>query len=346
MNVGLIGCGFIGRKHLEAVEHSSDLQLTAVCDVSDEAMRAIVERYQSNHPDAQVNAYRHYADLLVDKAVDIVVVATLSGLHGRIAKEAIIQGKHVIAEKPMAMSVQEAREMNRLSRMFGVKLAVCHQKRFYSHLRELKQLLLDGGIGQILHADMTIRMNRDDAYYAQAAWRGSWAMDGGVLMNQAIHNIDLLFWLAGKPRSATGVIGRLLRPIEAEDTASAVAETESGGIVQVHATVCAARGYTEERLRLLGSRGMIELVGKQLDRIAQWHVPGYEQPAWTVEGGDYASLYADLVQAVVTNREPFVSGEEGIAALEWILAVYRSAKERRVIDLPLEQFSTMEMMES
>ncbi|GIQ68513.1 gfo/Idh/MocA family oxidoreductase [Xylanibacillus composti] len=346
MNVGLIGCGFIGRKHLEAVMDSSDLQLAAVCDVSDEAMKAVVERYQSFFPAARVNAYRKYAELLVDSNVDIVVVSTLSGLHGRIAKEALIQGKHVVVEKPMALSVQEAREMNRLSRMFGGKLAVCHQKRFYPHLQELKRLLSSGGIGQIIHAEMTLRINRDDAYYAQAPWRGSWEMDGGVLMNQAIHNIDLLYWFAGKPRSAAGAIGRLLRPIEAEDTASAVAETEPGGIVQVHATVCAARGHTEERLRLLGSKGTIELTGKQLAEITDWCVPGVELPDWKPADDGYAALYADLVQAVQTNREPLVNGEEGMIALEWILAVYRAAKERRTIDLPLEQFSTMEMMES
>lgn len=346
MNVGLVGCGFIGRKHLEAVIQSSDLQLAAVCDVSDEAMETVVERYQSFYPEARVNAYRKYADLLIDNHVDIVVVAVLSGLHGRIAKEALIQGKHVIVEKPMALSVQEAREMNRLSRMFGGKLAICHQKRFYPHLRELKQLLTSGGIGQVLIADMSIQINREDAYYAQAPWRGSWKMDGGVLMNQAIHNIDLLFWLAGKPRSATGVIGRLLRPMEAEDTASAVAETEPGGLVQVHATVCAARGHTVERLRLLGSKGAITLAGKQLANIVDWHVPGMEPPQWTIPEEGYAELYTDMVQAIQMNREPFVSGEEGIIALEWILAVYRSAKERRTVDLPLEQFSTMEMMGS
>jgi UDP-N-acetyl-2-amino-2-deoxyglucuronate dehydrogenase len=345
LNIGIIGCGFIAAKHLQALIKDSTFKLRAVSDVVPERMQQFIESYQNEtkQSDSSIAAYDSYQTLLKDPDVEVVVITTISGLHGQMAKEALQHGKHVIVEKPMALSIADAREMIQLADQSQRKLAVCHQKRFYPHLQTIQALVRNGAIGRIVFANVTLCYNRDDAYYKAARWRGTWEMDGGVLLNQSIHNIDLLLWMLSEPVSIFAQIERMMRPIEAEDTAILILQTNDGAIAQIEATVCADRSSTYERLQLIGSDGSISLSGKYFETIETWHVHGVEKPA-IVTVDPFEQLYKDFYKAVQEDRDPFISGRVGFAPLETILAAYQSAMTQGVVYFPIQDFSTRDMI--
>ncbi len=345
MNIGLIGCGFIGSKHAESLARSSDCRLVAVSDLDNERMEQLRKTYLASaggRTDADIACYPSYRDLLADKRVDAVAVTTTSGLHAKLAREALESGKHVVVEKPMAMTIGEARTLIRLAETSGRKLAVCHQKRFFPHLQTIQRIVREGRLGRLILGGVSLCYNRDDSYYQAAKWRGTWEADGGVLLNQAIHDIDLLLWMAAEPRTAYGRIARLLRQTETEDTAIALLELADGALVRMEATVCAARASAHERISLIGSDGAIVLSGKFLGTVETWQVEGVDPPPYA-EVDPYRHLYDDLAMAVRDNRRPLIDGREGIRALEAILAVYRSVRDSAPVPLPLDEFSTVEM---
>ncbi|CAM3429489.1 Gfo/Idh/MocA family protein [Marinicrinis lubricantis] len=343
MKVGLIGCGFIGHKHVNSLLQAKGMEIAAICDMSEMSLSRMKEKLQEQQgANETLRTYTDYSELLDDEDIDIITIAVNSGLHGRIAKEALIHGKHVIVEKPMALSLQEAREMNRLSEAFGGKLAVCHQKRFFSHLIELKRIVSRGGFGELLFGSVQLSYNRNDAYYEQAKWRGTWEMDGGVLLNQAIHNLDLMLWLLGEPVEAYGVIQRRMRKIEAEDSASGIVRLASGAIMQIQATVCSHPDASQEKIELIGSQGSVQLSGKWMENVDRWKLQEH-LPITYQEVDPYVQLYSDIKKSISQAEQPFVSGAEGIRALEVIMALYQSSISGRPVKFPIQDFSTLEM---
>lgn len=292
---------------------------------------------------AELRHYSSYHDLLLDPDIQAVAITVPSGLHGPIAIEALEHGKHVIVEKPIALSIKDARAMVKLSEQSGKKLAVCHQKRFNGHLRYIEQMIRVGGLGNLVLGEMALFYNRNDAYYTSANWRGTWRLDGGMLLNQAIHNIDLLLWLmGGEPESVSGQISRIMRPIETEDSAVATMKFMKGSLANLAATVCASPQSTAEAITLHGDRGRVKLSGKSLEPV-EWMVPGWERPELKHVDA-YQRLYEDFYASIRDNRSPWVSGKDGLTALETILAMYQSAKVHATIHLPIAEFSTAHMI--
>jgi predicted dehydrogenase len=197
--LALIGCGRISFKHIEAVVRNADrIRLVACCDPRGERAEAKAAEYRKAFPGAEVAVYADYREMLVKEKPEICAVATESGLHPRIAIDCLEAGAHVLCEKPMALSTSDAEAMNAAARKAGRKLAVSFQNRFNAPVKKARAAYEAGRFGRMLHGSIQVRWNRNESYYAEAPWRGTWAMDGGTLMNQCTHGIDLLQWMMGE----------------------------------------------------------------------------------------------------------------------------------------------------
>jgi len=338
MKVGLIGCGSIARKHVQSLLKEQDISLVAVADTVSANMQKIVQQCADANR-VMPNQFSDYHELLAQPDVDTVVVAVPSGLHAQIAGKALAHGKHVVIEKPMALSMKDARMMRDMANQTGRCLVVCHQKRFYPHLQHVHHALELGMLGKIVLAEASLIYNRNDEYYQAARWRGTWAMDGGILLNQGIHNIDLLVWLMGVPSQVSGYLSRQLRQIETEDTAAAIMRQPDGALMILSSTVCAHPQASCERIAIFGTRGHIELEGKRLEHILCWDVEGIKPPVFE-EIDPYGCLYRDLHHAITYGTRPLVDGAEGCKTLQTVLAIYESHSKGTVVHLSDDSLSS------
>jgi predicted dehydrogenase len=357
--IALIGCGRISFKHIEAfVKNAERMRLVAVCDPRLDRAQAKSAEYLKALPKAGVpKAYTDYRDMLVELKPDIVTIATESGYHPRIAIDCLEAGAHVICEKPMALSTADATAMNEAAKKAGKKIAVCFQNRFNAPVRKLRAAREAGRFGRMLHGMVQIRWNRNEGYYAEAPWRGTWELDGGTLMNQCTHGIDLLQWMMGEDAvRVQAQTRRFLRPIEAEDFGCAIVEFKSGAVGIIEGTADVYPTNLNETLSLFGEKGSVVIGGLAVNKIETWRFadatavgdtedkilnPDEKDPP-TVYGFGHEALFSDFVDAIEQDREPLVSGERGKKALEIILAIYKSQKTGQPVDLPCD-FSTMEM---
>lgn len=349
MKYAIIGCGRIARNHLAAA-FECGLDITAVCDLLPVAIqRFLVESAPAAVP--YPAPYTDYRRMLKNTAPQLVAIATDSGAHAQIALDCIAAGAHIILEKPMAMSLGDADRIIKAAEAAGVKVAVCHQNRFNNASQALYQAVRQNRFGKISHAAVTIRWNRGVSYYQQAAWRGRWRTDGGALMNQCIHGIDLLRWLMGSGVSRVyGVCRNRLHPyIEAEDIGLAVLAFENGAVATIEGSTNIYPQNLEETLCIFGEKGTVRLGGKSAGRIEHWQfadgvpAPDISERIGTVYGNGHARLYADMLSAIKDNRPPLIDAKGGRAALELVLAIYKSQKEGRVVKLPLPDFSSADM---
>ena len=239
----------------------------------------------------------------------------------------------------------------------GKMLAVCFQNRFNNTVRRVAEAVRGGRLGNILHGSVQVRWNRNNEYYRQAGWRGTWNLDGGALMNQCTHGIDLLQWLMGSPvRRVHGVIRRFQRPIEAEDFGGALLEFDNGAGGMIEGTVNSYPKNLSESLSLFGENGTVVIGGLAVNKIETWRLADSanvgdtedkvlldnEADPPTVYGFGHTPLFRDFTDSLDNGAEPLVTGEGGYPALESILAIYRSMKEGRPVDLPSD-FDTLSM---
>jgi UDP-N-acetyl-2-amino-2-deoxyglucuronate dehydrogenase len=357
--IALIGCGRISFKHIEAfVKNSEQLALIAACDPRLERAQAKAAEYKKALPGAvEPKCYADYRTMLAELKPDIVTIATESGYHPRIAMDCFEAGAHVIVEKPMALSTSDASAMNEAAHKAGRKLAVCFQNRFNAPVRKLRAAREAGRFGRMLHGMVQIRWNRNEGYYAEAPWRGTWELDGGTLMNQCTHGIDLLQWMMGEDAvRVQAQTRRFLRPIEAEDFGCAIVEFASGAVGIIEGTADIYPTNLNETLSLFGEKGSVVIGGLAVNKMETWRFadaaavgdtedkvlnPDEKDPP-TVYGFGHEALFRDFVNAIDQDREPLVSGERGKKALEIILAIYKSQKTGLPVDLPCN-FSTLEM---
>jgi predicted dehydrogenase len=354
----LIGCGRISFKHIEAfVENSNIMKLAAVCDSLSERAEEKALEYRNHLPDTMVNVYTGYQKMLNDIHPDIVTIATESGKHKEIVLECLNAGCHVICEKPMALSIADADEMIVAARKNKKKLAVCFQNRFNAPIQKLRTALESDRFGRVLHGTIQIRWNRNEKYYAEAPWRGTWAMDGGTLMNQCTHGIDLLQWMLGEDAvRVQAQTRRFLRPIEAEDFGTAIVEFRNGAVGIIEGSACVYPTNINETLSVFGEKGSAVIGGLAVNKIETWRFadsvtvgdseervlnPNEKDPP-NVYGFGHTALFRDFVDAIERDRAPLISGEQGKKSLEIILAIYKSQKSGQAVDLPCN-FSTLEM---
>lgn len=356
--IAIIGCGRISFKHVEAITDNNEvLEFAAVCDVVEKRAVEKADEYVKQSRKQAPVVYTDYKKLLADIKPDIVTIATESGYHPQIAVDALEAGAHVICEKPMALSIKDADWMIEIAEKCGRKLAVSFQNRFNAPVKKTHEALEAGRFGRMHHGMVKIRWNRNEDYYKQAPWRGTWKLDGGTLMNQCTHGIDLLQWMMNSPvKRVHGVTRRFQRPIEAEDFGSAILEFENGSIGIIEGTANIYPKNLNETLSLFGESGSVVIGGLAVNKIETWRFadaeiigdtedtildPDASDPP-TVYGFGHKALFADFIDAIKEDRPPLIDGSEGKKALEVILAIYKSMKEGKPVDLPFD-FSTIEM---
>ena len=353
MKYALIGCGRIATNHIKAVLNNH-LELTAVCDVLPEQMENLLAKHELNH-DASIHRYTDYREMIETEQPQLVGIATESGVHAEIALFCIDRGVNVIVEKPMAMSIEDAEEIIRRSEEKGVKVSACHQNRFNVAVQQMRKALEAGRFGKLSHGSIHVRWNRNHDYYDQAKWRGTWAQDGGALMNQCIHGIDLLRWMmGGEIDEVYGVTRQQFHDyLEAEDLGMAVVKFKNGAVATIEGTTNVYPKNLEETLYLFGENGTVKLGGKSTNNIDVWDFAdegeevqknkGLEEATSNVYGNGHTSLYADVIDAIEQDRRPYVDAYAGKNALELVLAIYKSQKEGRPVRLPLHDFASIDM---
>lgn len=345
MNYALIGCGRIATNHIKAAVNNK-LNIVAVCDVKEEAMEALLKKHALEN-DASIKRYTDYKQMLAENEITLASIATESGIHAEIALHCIDCGVNVIIEKPMAMSMADADKIIRRSEEKHVKVSACHQNRFNIAVQETRRALEAGRFGTLSHGSIHVRWNRNRDYYTQAPWRGTWAQDGGCLMNQCIHGIDLLRWMMGdEVEEVYGVTQRRFHDyLECEDIGMAVVKFKNGAVGTIEGTTNVYPQNLEETLYLFGEHGTVKIGGTSTNNIDVWNFAGagendeknkgLQEATSNVYGNGHTSLFADMIDAIEHDRKPYVDAAAGRNALEMILAIYKSAATGLPVKLPL-----------
>ena len=353
MKCAIIGCGRIALNHILAIQRNG-LDLVALCDTAQDKAESLLSRAGwEGRPPA---IYADYQTMLSDlPEIDLVAIATESGEHARIALDCIDADKHLIIEKPIALSMADADEIVRLAKERDLKVSACHQNRFNVAVQHVRRAVEEGRFGRMSHGSVHVRWNRGRSYYDQATWRGTWAQDGGCLMNQCIHGIDLLRWMMGG--EVTSVYAqtrqRFHEYLETEDVGVAVLTFEDGSVATIEGTANVYPKNLEEALCFFGEKGTVKIGGTSANNIDVWEfseeregdqgLAGLEEQTSNVYGNGHTALYADVVQAIREDRVPYVDARAGRDALEVVLAIYKSQKTGLPVDLPLSNFACVDM---
>lgn len=334
----LVGCGRISRFHVEAVRAAApDATVAAVCDIVPDRARATAEIAGG------ARIYTDYAAMLKDGGFDCVSICTPSGLHPEHGILAAEHGFDVLTEKPAGIDVQSVDRLIDTCARTRRRLFVMLQNRLNPTVRLMRQALDQGRFGRLFLGQANIFWTRPQAYYDEAPWRGTLAMDGGAFMNQACHYIDLMQWMMGEPDKVTAITGRLGRNIEAEDTGSAVIRFRSGAIGSINVTMLVHPANLEGSLALMGENGTARLGGVALNTVADWifspELPsdgpvasaGYVPP--TVYGHGHSGYYRQVIMALRGMDCTIPDGIEGRKSVRLIQAIYESARTGTTIPL-------------
>ncbi len=350
MKYALIGCGRIAPKHIQAITENGVIP-AAVCDLSADKAKLLLDNFGLL---GSTDIYTDYRLMLEEVSPDITAIAVPSGSHAQIAAECMKSMSNVMIEKPAALSMNELSLLKRVQQSTGMRAGVCHQNRFNLPVRRLKKALQEKRLGKISHISLQVRWHRDRDYYSQAAWRGRWDQDGGVLMNQCIHGIDLLdYMMDSRPISVKGILRNRFHPyIQAEDLGAAIICYENGALGIVEGTGNVYPENLEETLCVFGEKGTVCLGGYALEKTELWHVQGepFEKnisisnvSPQNVYGYGHSELYREFISAVKNEEPSIIDLSQTSRAVELVLAIYKSHKTGQEVFLPLDDFSTREM---
>ena len=353
MKYALIGCGRISTNHIKAAVNNK-LEIAAVCDVLPEKMEELLAKH-GLEKDNSIKRYTDDKQMLEEIKPTLVSIATESGPHAEIALYCIDKGINVIIEKPMAMNMADADEIIRRSKEKNVKVCACHQNRFNVAVQKARKALESGRFGRLSHGSIHVRWNRNQNYYDQAKWRGTWAQDGGCLMNQCIHGIDLLRWMFGNEvEEVYGATRQQFHDyLEAEDVGMAVVKFKNGAVATIEGTTNVYPKNLEETLYIFGEKGTVKIGGTSTNNIDVWDFAdesdadqenkGLKEATSNVYGNGHTSLFADVIDAIENDRQPYIDAVAGRNALEMILAIYKSQKTGQPVKLPLTDFASIDM---
>lgn len=351
MKYALIGCGRISPNHIAAAKENN-LEITALCDIDYANAKDKIIKFEL---DEKIRVYTDYREMLAKEKPELVGIATESGKHASIALDCIEEGCNLIIEKPIALSLKDADRIIQRAEEKGVKVSACHQNRFNKSIQKIREAFEKNRFGKMYYGTAHIRWMRDYEYYARAKWRGTWEQDGGALMNQCIHNIDLLRWMMGDEiTEVIGMTDRLKHDfIEAEDLGIALVKFRNGAYGIIEGTTDIYPKNLEETLYLFGEKGTVKAGGQSVNVIEEWKFSDmlddpeqvksefHENPP-NVYGYGHKPLYQDVIEAIQADRAPYVDAKAGRRALELVLAIYKSAAEGRPVKLPLTECSTLD----
>jgi UDP-N-acetyl-2-amino-2-deoxyglucuronate dehydrogenase len=338
IRLALVGCGRISRNHFDAMAKLDELELVAVCDIVEARAREAGEAHG-------VPWFTSYEQMLEQVPCDAVVIATPSGLHPQHGMMAARAGRHVISEKPMAISLAAADALVQACDEHDVHLFVVKQNRLNPPIQLLKRAIDRGRFGRIYMANCTVRWTRPQEYYDQAPWRGTWEFDGGAFMNQASHYVDLIQWLVGPVESVIAKTATLARRIEAEDSGVAVLKFRSGAIGTIEVTMLTFPRNLEGSITILGEKGTVKIGGTAVNKVDHWTFAEYDDDDKQIElantnppsvyGFGHEAYYRNVVGVLRGQAVPDTDGRAGRKSLELILGIYESAKTGRDVPLPL-----------
>ena len=361
LSVVLIGCGRVAEKHLKAISKLKGLELKAVVDVNPDSAKRLLGSVKGL---ANVKTFSDYKAAIDEIKPSIVSVTVPSGLHFQIAKYAMEHGSNLLLEKPMTMSVSEAREIFELSQKTGLKIAMGHIYRYLPIVGLVRQDIAEGKYGKVTHGTIYVRWGHGEDYYSSAAWRGTWKSDGGALMNQTIHAIDLLVWLMGsEPEEASAMIAQRVRNIEAEDLGMAVLRLENGALAQIEGTTATIPSKHTAEFSVFCENGQLSMgldSGKPHLNIftvkpdgKTKKLNGYYIRKQFKEGGMFSykcalnphlGIYNDLYDSITNDKNPIADAYSGFSSVDTLLGIYKSAKEGKPVALPLsDDFNSVDM---
>lgn len=355
MKYGLIGCGRIATNHVKAVT-LNNLEFVAACDLVLDNINNLLSKHDLQN-DAGIARYTDYKKMIEEHPeLELVAIATSSGAHAEIALYCIDHGINVIIEKPMAMNMADAEEIIKRSAEKNVKVCACHQNRFNLAVQQVRKAVEDGRLGKISHGSIHVRWNRGKEYYTQAPWRGTWAEDGGCLMNQCIHSIDMLRWMMGD--EVVSIYGQIRQQqhdyLEAEDVGVAIVTFANGAIATIEGTTNVYPQNLEETLYMFGDKGTVKLGGKSMNNIDVWdfadekdgdlETRALKEATINVYGNGHTPLYADMIDAITNDRKPYIDAVAGRNALEMILGIYKSMKIGETVQFPIGDFASTDMV--
>lgn len=339
LKFALVGCGRIAKRHSDLLGNNQILgaSLAAVCDTRIERAKEIGERFD-------IPYFESIDEMIQSVDIDIVSILTESGLHAEHTIKIAKLGKHVVVEKPMALTLDDADRMIRVCAEENVKLFVVKQNRFNVPVVKLREALDLGRFGDLIMGTVRVRWCRDQAYYDQDSWRGTWAMDGGVLTNQASHHIDLLEWMMGDVESVFAKSITALANIEVEDTAVVVLKFKNGAIGVIEATTAVRPKDLEGSLSVMGSTGSVEVGGFAVNKMIHWNfkeevasdvdvMEKYSVNPPNVYGFGHKEYYDHVVDAINNNKSQLVDGLQGRKSLELISAIYESVETGKEVFL-------------
>ncbi len=346
----LIGCGRISPNHIVAVKNNN-FDFVALSDLVPDNMMDKIKKFELEN----VKKYEDYHEMISKEKLDLVAICTESGKHAEIALACIDAGINVIIEKPIALSLKDADEIIRRGKEKNVKVCVSHQNRFNRSIQKIRDAVEKGRFGKMIYGTAHIRWNRDWEYYSRASWRGTWEQDGGALLNQCIHNIDLLRWMMGDDiEEVFGITDQIQHPyIEAEDLGIALVKFKSGAYGIIEGTTDIYPSNLEETLYLFGDKGTVKAGGQSVNRIEEWRFSDELDQAQDVKrqfaenppnvyGFGHTPLYSDMEDAIVNDRDPYIDGAAGRRALELVLGIYKSASANKPVKFPLEECATVD----
>ena len=337
LKFALIGCGRIAKRHAQILDSMDDVDLVSVSDI-------LTDRSESFGTTYGVSHYTDYHEMLKKEDIDVVEVLTPSGSHAEIGIDIAKTGRHVVVEKPMSLRLENADALTEACSINKVELFVVKQNRYNLPVVKLKEALDEGRFGKLVMGTVRVRWCRRQEYYDQDAWRGTWAMDGGVLTNQASHHIDLLQWMMGPVESVMAKTSTMLTNIEAEDTGVAILRFKNGALGVIEATTCTRPKDLEGSISILGEKGSVEIAGFAVNKMKTWSfeeplegddevINKYAQNPPDVYGFGHNEFLRNVVDCIKEGRHSIIDGFEGRKSLELINAIYESVETGKEVFL-------------
>lgn len=342
VKIGIIGYGVIGSIHAKAISQIEDAKLVAVCEgAKDKQERAVA--------DYGVDVHSDYEEMLRRDDIDLINVCTPSGSHSAHGIVAAKAGKHVLVEKPIGITLDKIDNLINICKECKVKLGGVYQKRFDPAIVMLKRALEEGRFGRLVLGSIHLQWYRSQSYYDEDSWRGTWEQDGGCLMNQAIHHVDILQWMMGRVESVYGNIATLTHEMEAEDVAVATLRFRSGALGVIEGTTSVYMGFPG-RIEIHGEWGSVIVEGSQ---IKVWNFKDVEESESKERESNIKEMRTgatsaadigtelhrlqieDTIKAIEEDRYPAITGEESRKAVEIVLGIYESARRGEVVKFPL-----------
>lgn len=340
---GLIGCGRISIQHFASMEAIPEIELKAVCDIKEERAKEAAGKYK-------VDWYKNYRDLLKRDDIDIVSICTPNGLHVPMGIDAAQSGKNVLMEKPLGINLKEVDQLLDIFKKENKKLFAVLQVRFNPPVQFLKKIISENKLGRINNASLVIRWTRPQEYFNNDEWRGTKKMDGGTLLNQGIHYIDILQWLLGPVESVFAKKDQIAHQIEIEDIVVALLKFKSGAYATLEFTICTYPRNLECSISILGADGTVKIAGPAVNEIEIWEVKNLPKPNLPAglppniyanglyQGScpNHLFIYQELVRHFSNQLGPYIDGLAARDSLEIVEAIYQSAEKNKEIFLPLK----------